>query len=63
MSAIIITESSLYDEEDFGKRTFERSESTQEEDDKYESIEELRKDSGYHPEDDESKYPGIDVYL
>ena len=54
MSVIFITENSFSDEEVFGKRTFERSESTQE-DDKYENIEELRKDIDYHREDDESK--------
>ena len=62
MSAIIIPENSLSDEEVFGKRTFERSESTQE-DDKYENTEELLKDSDYDWEDDESKYVGIYVYL
>jgi hypothetical protein len=61
-SAITIKENSLSDEEVFGKRTFERSESTQE-DDKYENTEELLKDSDYDWEDDESKYVGIDVYL
>ena len=61
-STITITENSITDEEGLGKRTFEMSEETLEEDE-YENTEEFRKDTSYDWKDNESKHINVDISI